>query len=93
MSSVSAVQVVQPCKRGATSISDDLFINVFDGTIWDFCFSETRRIMMRVIGLTDLRRYLLAKSIDQPRRLTMTHCGDEEFTFGIFLSDQSPDIG
>ena len=48
---------------------------------------------MRVIGLTDLRRYLLAKSIDQPRRLTMTHCGDEEFTFGIFFSDQSPVIG
>ena len=48
---------------------------------------------MRVIGLTDLRRYLLAESIDQPRRLTMTHCGDEEFTFGIFLSDQIPVIG
>ena len=48
---------------------------------------------MRVIGLTDLRRYLLAKSIDQPRRLTMTHCGDEEFFFEIFLSDQSPVIG
>ena len=93
LNSASSVSILSNLQRAATSISDGLFINVFDVTIWDFCFSETRRIMMRVIGLTDLRRYLLAKSIDQPRRLTMTHCGDEEFTFGIFLSDQIPVIG
>ena len=48
---------------------------------------------MRVIGLTDLRRYLLAKSIDQPRRLTMTHCGDEEFTFGNFYRTRVRTLG